>query len=246
MTVAEAVFTRFDKGAYGGGGSEESVLISGRSVRAGVKRGVVIHGGWGQTAASNSDPDDIGRMLLRAGIPQINTDFVDGKQWGNDTVQSGIGSSWGYLRTEKGAKADKALLYGASMGGLCALNWARANPTLVAAVALLIPVVDLADMHDSNRGGYAASIEAAYTNLAGYTAAVAAHNPAVHASDFASIPIKAWYSGNDPVALPGPVTSFVSGAGSASAVNMGNLGHSTVGAPASTGSDIAAFLAANA
>jgi alpha-beta hydrolase superfamily lysophospholipase len=134
-----------------------------------------------------------------------------------------------YLQGTAGAKAGKVLVYGGSMGALTALVWAMNNPTLVLGVGGIIPVVNLADVHDNNRGGHAASIETAYGGAAGYAAAVAAHNPAANPGLLASMPIKLWTGGNDAVATPGAASAFVAAVGSnASVTSLGaGVDHAT-------------------
>lgn len=243
--MAEAVFTQGGEGQYVGSGSERHVGLRGHSWRPSLKRMVLVHGGYGQTAAGNLPPDTVAQEIVRRGGAQMFFDCVDGKTFGNDTAITRVGQAWTYGRAAFGTKSDKLCLYGSSMGGLPLLNWALANLPSVACVALVIGATDLRDMHDNGRGAsigidLTAAIETAFGGLAGYNAAATAHNPAEHASSFAGIPIRIWYSGNDPVVVPSTVTSFVAGVGaSASAVNMGNLGHAVDSAFAK---DVAAFM----
>jgi predicted alpha/beta hydrolase family esterase len=218
--------------------SETHVGCTGRYTNAGAKRAVLIHGGRGQTALSNMPPDTITRLVVETGAPVMYADYVDGKQWGNDTVQSRISSLWTFAQSSFGAKTDKVVLYGASMGGPCMLNWAIANPTKVAAIALVIPAVDLGDIYDNNTTaslGFTAStdIDAAYGGAGSFSGTVrTTHNPTLNASALAGIPILQFYSGNDPVCRPATQTAFQAAVGSScTIVNMGNYGHAAPSPP---------------
>jgi hypothetical protein len=109
---------------------------------------------------------------------------------------------------------------------LSALNWAARNRTRVLAVAATLPVVDLADVHDHDRGGFASEIETAYGGPSGYAEQIGNHNPAVHVSSLAGLRFKAWYSNNDPIANAAALTAFVDALGPpATAVSLGAIGH---------------------
>lgn len=227
--MAESTHITTGVGQYAPG--ETHVVKFGRTWRPGTKRGVIFHGGRGQAALDYIGPG--AASAIRLGAPWIHIDGVDGKQWGNDTVTGAggrIDQAWSYLQTKFGAKTDKVVIYGVSMGGLTVLNWVRNNLTKVAAVALVTPAVDLRDLHDNDRTWpnlnfhSPADIETAYGGAANYTAVASAHNPAEHASAYVGIPMHIWYSNNDPYAIPSLVTSFASSAG-AQVTNLGNVFH---------------------
>jgi alpha-beta hydrolase superfamily lysophospholipase len=131
------------------------------------------------------------------GLPIISAKY-GGQVWGNDTAQTRVGDAIAYMTGgEFNAKTDKVLLLGVSMGGMLALNWARANPSKVAAIILFYPAVNLQWIHDN---GGAATTEAAYGgSLASFNAAVAAHDPLQHTAEYAGVPIQMWYSDADTV-----------------------------------------------
>jgi alpha-beta hydrolase superfamily lysophospholipase len=145
------------------------------------------------------------------GLPLVTPDCGGPKTWGNDTAQTRVGDARTFATTKFGAKNDKVVLIGVSMGGLLALNWARANPGLVAAIALLYPAVDLQWVHDN---GAKTDTEAAYGGTtATFNAAVAAHNPTAHQADFAGMPIKMWHSDADTVVGTAQQVAFATGVG---------------------------------
>ena len=159
------------------------------------------------------------------GYPVLSRDF-SGDHWGNDTAIARMDQAAAYMTGTFGAKVGKLVLVAHSMGGCHLLNWATRNPSQVAAVILSCPVLDLKNMHDANVSGYAASIETAYGGLAGYQAAATAHNPMDFAGTLAALPIRVYYSTNDPVCTPAQVSSFAGAAGSlCSSYSMSASGH---------------------
>lgn len=193
-------------------------------------------------ALNNSIP--LLREVVKVG-PVISFDGAAGnpaQHWGNDFAQARTGDAKAYLQGTWGAKAGKALVLGISMGGLLALNWARLNPTLVAAVALLYPAVNLQWIHDN---GAAASTEAAYGGtLAAFNAAVAAHDPHQHAADYVGlgIPFKAWYASDDTTVSTAEQEAFFTAA-AIPKVNLGAVGHANMGVVPIT--SVRDFLLAN-
>jgi alpha-beta hydrolase superfamily lysophospholipase len=127
-------------------------------------------------AANNTLP--LLQAIARLGLPVLSADCSGSGHWGNDTAQTDATAMLSFIRSSTFLKAHatrKAVLMGVSMGGLLALNWARANPTLVAAICLFYPCVNLQAEHDGTGGATAtaAGTEAAYGgSLAGFNAAV--------------------------------------------------------------------------
>lgn len=210
--------------------SEADVILRGRFAKPTTsKRGIVwCHERGALANFLQVEPLLGAELLTRAGLPIIAADLGGTATWGNDTEQARTQQAWDYLVTAAGCASDKVLLYGMSMGAPGALNWARANPTKVAAVALVLPITDLIGFHDANLGGYATEIETAYGGLAAWNAAKAAHDPLTHAAEYAGIPIKLWYSTDDSLALPANVTAFAAASG-ASTQSMGAQGHTAQG-----------------
>lgn len=209
--------------------AESHVTLAG-AAPAGAVRGVISCHGSGVLgpAWAMTDPNvaALNQLLASQGFPVICPDLGGGNTWGNDTSVTRVGQAWTQVVAE-GAKADKVLLLGGSMGTLTALNYAKANPTNVAAIALVLPIVDLQDAHDNR--GFTAVSETAYGGNAAYLTALAAHNPAVNTASFAGIPIKLWYSTDDPYAFPATVTAFDTAIASATSQTIGANAHTTAG-----------------
>lgn len=160
--------------------------------------------------------------LTSRGLPVISNDQSGPSNWSTDLALTRVTGALTRIGAITGARTDRVLLLGDSMGATVALNWARANPTLVRAIALVIPVVNLEHAHDET--ALAAGIEAAYGGLAGYQAALPNKNPALFHSSYVNIPIKFWYSEDDPAAVASEVTDFAT-ATSHEAISMGSTGH---------------------
>lgn len=197
------------------------------------RRGVVALAGKGgddmdwfiEETASDTTDVDLTYSIAEAGMPLVSM-AVD-ETWGNSVMRTRITDALAYARANQGLSAEPVFLFAASMGSLCALNWARFNPSEVAALALLIPAVDVQDLHANDRGGNAASIEAAFGG-----APPDSENPAKNAADHARMPVKLWYSTDDVLVIPQTVEDFAAGVGeSAELRSLGDQGHSALTVP---------------
>lgn len=244
----QGIVTDWGRGLYLGSGTEEHIYVTRKDYRPdGTKTACLYSHSLGATARAAYDPTlarDALATIAEAGIPCLSTDLGGTTTWGNDTSVSRLGSAAYYAQTVLGAKgggSGKSLIYAPSMGALAALNFARAYPASVAAIALVCPVVDLAYQHDQNVQGYAASIETAYGGASGYAAEVAGNDPMQNAAAIAAlgIPMKMWRSSNDVVAPTARQDAFATAA-NIPVVNLGAIGHTLTNVP---WSDVASFLA---
>jgi alpha-beta hydrolase superfamily lysophospholipase len=166
------------------------------------------------------------QALASLGLPVLSADTSGSGHWGNDTAQARandmrtyVGSSAASAAAFKASAALKAILIGVSLGGLLALNFARAFPTLVQAILLFYPAVNLQAIHDGTGGATAtaAGTEAAYGgSLASFNAAVVAHDPAQHATDYQQFPISMWRSDVDTVVGSQNQANFAAAVGGSS------------------------------
>lgn len=165
---------------------------------------VLAHGFGGSALDAVSDTAGSYRAtdaIARAGYPVVAGDNAGTASMGNDAAITAMGSDLTWARSNVGAKATgKHFVAGISMGGLAAMNYARTIPERIAGIILFIFAFDLEWTHDTLDGGaYADDVDAAYTNHAGYIAALPTHNPAQYATtDLAGIPILAFYNSDDP------------------------------------------------
>lgn len=206
--------------------ADPQVLISGYRAPSAANRAFIYSPGRGLGPDEAVRTRNTGiQRLADAGLGGMAGSFGGTTTYGNDTAIERIGEAWDWLPNQIACPTDKVLVIGESMGGCDVLNWVQRNLGVVAAVALMVPLVDLADVHDNNRGGLASEIETAYGGGAGYAAAVDAHNPLEFATDLAGIPIKIWNASNDTLIVPATVAAFAAASG-AETVDMGAVGHS--------------------
>jgi hypothetical protein len=128
------------------------------------------------------------------------------------------------------------------MGNLSAMAYARANPTQVAAIAGVIPALDLNDIHANNRGGAAAGVNTAYGGAYVQATHGPTHNPVTYAATLpASLPIAIWTASDDPLCVPATTTTFMTARPGTGNNSVGALGHSEASvAAAATG--VVAFI----
>jgi hypothetical protein len=176
--------------------------------------------------------------LAAAGLPVISAEFGGGYAWGNDASIDRIGRLWRFGVEGLGARDDRLLGVGVSKGATALLNYARRRRGDVAAVAALIPALDLAAIHDRSED-MAAEIEAAYDGASGYAKAVDRYNPMAHAEAYRGLPICCWSSLDDPAIPFEEVREFARRA-KAELRPFGPAGHSIEGIDAE---GVASFLA---
>ena len=164
--------------------------------------------------------------------------------WGNDDAIDSVDKSLAWLGRPDGQRCrdDKVFLAGASMGTLTTLNWARTHLDKVAAVALCVPAVSLKDLHDRNVQGWKTEIETVYGGAAAYAAAIDTHDPLTYAAELVGLPIKLWYSPDDPVIAPAKVEAFATAVGAELVANPAGTGHDVMAAPAA---DVTAWFQAH-
>lgn len=212
--------------------TEKVTLLRPRGYRGdGTTTGVLyVHG-----ASSNSPDADVQAYDVdsSAGVPRIVAALVEagfpvlspslgGDLWGNDTALALVGKAVALLQGTAvrpyqlppvAARPGKLVVMGVSMGGACAMAWARANSAKVAALVLVVPVSDFGDMVTQNRGGYAGLINAAYSG--GYSDAAygPTHSPVQFAGQLAGIPSQVWYGTADTIVVPATVQALAAGIG---------------------------------
>ena len=207
---------------------ERHLAVVGERFRPGEKPLVVFFTG----AAGNErrfledEYEPLATALAGAGYPVASAEFGRGYLWGNEIAQQRIEQLHDYGLAELGARSGGLLGVGVSKGATALLNYARSRPGRVAAVAALIPAVEVAAIHDAD-GRLGAEIEAAYGGPAGYRERVADLDPSANVEELRALPLKCWYSDDD--AIPAAsVREFAERAGG-EAESIGPAGHSIVG-----------------
>lgn len=214
--------------ATGYTGTETSVVFHGRQSPGGTAV-ILCHGVlstsrqfFGDEGRVNRDLADLYEVTSGAG------DLGGLSTWGNDASIAAVTALITYMGSTFGTKTDQVAIYGTSMGGLTALNWAMRNPTKVTALGLTAPAVSLQGIHDRDPIGLASLIDLAYTDHAGYLAALATHDPS-HANNRDVIRslgnrMRVQYSTTDNVIDPPEVLAFAGWSGCI-LDNMGAIGH---------------------
>lgn len=222
------VVSSYRIGAYQSG--EGSCLLHSRlHPFDGSKRACLYFWGRGNQswqATSRVYWNGLQRDLAEAGIPVLSGDYGSPTHWGSPTAVTRAEQLRVWGSDQLKLRSDKVVVMGISMGSLAALNYARANPSKVAAIVLITPITRLAYYHDTYNGGSeAAQIDTAYGGLAAYQAAVPTSDPQQYAASLSGIPLKAWYSTTDPDIPVAHVQSFAAAVGGTSA-SLGAVGHS--------------------
>lgn len=175
-----------------------------------------------------------GRMLLSADLGGVAT-------WGNDIAMSRLTAAYNVTQSLTDDMSGKVVLVGQSMGGLNAMLWARANPTLVHSVVSVIPVVNLTDIH--NNRGLGASIDSAYGGS--YSEAVygATKNPSTiaQAGGYNTVRTLLYYGDTDILCLPEFAEAFANNSALTQAVAVDG-GHSEEAVGLVPASDVIRFI----
>lgn len=231
-------------------------------------RGVVYCHGAGELSATplNAGGGKTNEAALLNAIgsvyPMVSVDsgvwaqggITDSNSWGNTNAQTRVGQAITWLQAAGGggAKTGKVILFGISMGHAVSMNYAQANSANVQAILAVLPVNDLDDIRDNNRGSYQSSISTAWGTgawiSAGNPALPAAANPAktTNQTNLGAIPQRLYYASDDAICMPATVTTLVTNLPIITTVNLGTGGHSDASVGHVSIPDIMAWLAARA
>lgn len=219
----------------------------GRLTRPATKRGLMMLGGWTSTVdywAEDTTATVEGRYITqelcdytaRGSTGPLAASCATDSLWGNVTMRARITDVVGHLQTIGYFQNGRVDLHGSSMGGLSALLWAMANPTLVGKISLVLPVVDVQQVYDDDPILFiAASIDAAYGGRPSD-----ADNPNKNTSTLSQFPIKIWASETDTV-TPIAVTEAFAAATGAEIESIGSVGHTFGGNTVYRGNAIAEY-----
>lgn len=151
--------------AYGTGlyRAGESAAVSFSKAISSPRRPVVFAHSAGVNAVSDTSGwvAQLTALLAQAGYPVHAGDLGSSSykdangniwNWGNADHTASVGAAVTWMNGLTRVKSDKALLVATSMGNLGILNWAKANLSSVAAIALIAPVLDLNDLITNDKG----------------------------------------------------------------------------------------------
>lgn len=165
------------------------------------------------------------RRVADMGHVCLAGDFGGANTFGNATVIARLLTAWTFLQTQPLAATGPVILFGASMGGVSALNFARTYGTAkVKGIVSAFGVTDLDDIYQNDRGGFRATIGTAHGVT--YPAALpATANPATNTSELGSIPWRGWYASDDTLVVPATQTAFAAAVANGIATSVGAQGH---------------------
>lgn len=209
LATTEAIFTHYGNGEYLVG--EKYVLVTHRLYCPNATKPPVLygHGALG-TALSVVSPSatrtqfNWPRLWAAEGYPVLCGDFGGPGPWGSAaaTTPMELGRQW--LIDAWGAADEPAIVLGASMGGVNGWNYMRSYPDSVRCGIFSIPVTNLDDIRNADRGGFRDDVEAAW-GVGPLTAPntpplPAGANPALHPGEITK-PVQVWYSDDDPICV---------------------------------------------
>lgn len=214
------------------------------------------HGGGGAGATAMNTPLDANRKLFLGIAEEFPILAVDetGMGFGNAGDRADLTAAIAFLHTFENVAAGAVAALGGSQGNQVAMNYYRDNPGSISCVAGVIPLCDVADIRNNNRGGFRDSINSAHGLAAGSTSDYPLHgtsfstlpagiNPAI--SPPTGLPWKAWYSDADGICTPETVLTMA-GALGAEAVNVGSAGHMPQSIESVDPTEVIAFFRHNA
>jgi pimeloyl-ACP methyl ester carboxylesterase len=225
-----AVYTTTDQ--------EPVVVVRGRLLSGGVPV-IFCHGLLVGALQSFNTEGEVQRQLADLWeTTSAGADLGGLSTWGNGDSVDAVDDLITWLGTNYGTSTTGVALYGTSMGGATALNWAMRNPSKVVALALSNPVVSLQGIHDRDPIGLASLIETAYGDEAGYLAALPTNDPShVNNRDVVKAlgaRTRVWYADGDNVIAASEVLAYAGFSG-CEITETGAGGHSlTAGGQAAT------------
>lgn len=148
--------------------------------------------------------DTLTQMIAAAGFEANSGDNGGPNTWGNTTAIAGVNAHFNQGQAWTSAKTGKVALVSGSMGGLNSMNWAAANKAKVSCIVSVIPVCNVDDIFQNDRGGYKWTINAAYPGGWSQATYGANHNPITlsQTGKLSGIPMLFFYGLTDTLCLP--------------------------------------------
>lgn len=208
-----------------------------------------LHGAAGNAQTINrrdTSPGeyDLVHGIVSAGFPVCAIDAGGAFTWGSAAATAAVEAGRAYLQAS-GAKAGKVAVCGTSMGGLTCLAYHRDFAANVACALGVIPVIDLEDVYQNDRGaqGFQTSIGGVWGTVAPASLPAGA-SPAQNVETYAGLKLRVYYSTTDGICLPQLTTAFCDAIGEEH-FSVGALGHSQEAVSAVPLGDVIEFLHAN-
>lgn len=174
------------------------------------------------TSTNPNDVTDVVRDVVdRGGFHRRACTIPTVWTWGDDELLGWVDDMISYAETYYGFSGPYHLI-GASMGTVCALNWAHFNPDRTRSVSCMLPACSIQGMvDDGNLAPYYPTILPPDDPAAYGVRPPDDHNPVSYATEMTGVPTKLWYSNNDTICKPTYVTQYAASSGAAT-VNIGN------------------------
>lgn len=184
MVIPEA-WSRKETGLYQAGEMQVEIWPAGNGATGRIPI-IFCHGfslltNPAQVASGEPYWERFGYIADRTGCPVVVAD-LGGNVWANSTGRTRFTTLRTWLAANRGLRGDKFFAAGESMGSTLAAYEAWTNPVACVGYWLRAPIVAFQTFHDANPGGLSASMESAYTNLAGLVAAYPTIDPSVTAN----------------------------------------------------------------
>ena len=221
--------------------SETHRVVWSRATKPGARLLIYVQGSHGTAETTfNAERPDL-EALARAGfivaLADVSQTTSQGT-FGNTTSQTRIGQLRTFMLGASSPivpSSGEMFLVGGSGGAAAILNYARANPANVAAIAATTPLVDLQDFYTSRTDATItqAEVNAAYGG--DVTASYATHNPSASGNQtaLAGVPMKLYYSTDDPYIPVSTVTNYETlvraVSGTIERQSLGAVGHTDAG-----------------
>lgn len=192
--------------------------------RDATRRAIIFTHGAGQTMDDLTIHEPCFQTWANMGFVVCAADLGGGHTWGNDDSIAAIDRYWAFLKRNYRVKSDKIVLAAMSMGGTTAFNWAHNNPTKIAAIHAVLPLLDLEWFYGTDFLGSHTEIDDAYGGHDEYLAALPTHSPIEYAEDLVDIPIQIHSSTND-IATPWDILQDFASITGAELISLGEVKH---------------------
>lgn len=170
-----------------------------RMARDGRLRNVLVLGGLYSTADTWADGEPTATYKPSAivchgrglAVASVNVDTT----FGNATMQARITDAVDTLQASGYWSPGRISIIGGSTGGVCALTWALANPTLIRKMVLGITPFDLQRLYDDDWSGIIQDlVDAAWSGRPGDE-----DNPFLRTDELTKVPMKIYAGVSDPI-----------------------------------------------
>jgi len=160
--------------------------------------------GYGASILDNYAKDNWRTQMVASEYPMLSGDNGGFNTWGNDLSVQRLGGHLSYMQSRPDADPTNYALIGGSMGAIVSLNYIAQATVKPKCFVGMIPVMNLNDFVQNNRGGYASFINAAYGGA--YNEATMGATKSPHtmraSAKLMGIPMLLFYGLSDALCMP--------------------------------------------